>query len=286
MKNQSAKLSGQQHFNSRLCEMMIAADIPHRLEHPKLKEFIQESTKINATSECTLRLNYVAKQFEDIQQHVRDETIGQKLCLIFDESTDKMKRKVLHILVDKLDANEFKPRLFDVKFLEKASSTTVFQSINESMASLYSNSVIYDYIILLVSDQAPYMIATGKLLKTMFPKLKHFTCIIHAIHRVCLKILDIHKDVNKFMASFQSLFVRANYRIENYKTQTGLALPPNVIITRWASWLVAVVYVTTNYTKKKQFISDLPKNNNMAIRNLHELIQKPELENELLKSIS
>jgi len=60
-----------------------------------------------------------------------------------------------------------------------------------------SGNTLYERVILIVTDAAPYMVAAFKNLKqSLLPKLIRVTCIVHDIHRVCKIIREENVKVN------------------------------------------------------------------------------------------
>ena len=105
--------------------------------------------------------------------------------------------------------NPIKPKLLSTSFLEKTNSTTVLQTINESLNVLFNGKPNYNKLELILSDQASYMLKAISNLKILYPNVKHVTCIIHALHLVCELLRNENQDVNEYVSNFQNLFVRS-----------------------------------------------------------------------------
>ncbi|PSN38394.1 hypothetical protein C0J52_18748 [Blattella germanica] len=80
--------------------------------------------------------------------------------------------------------------------LQKANASTVMQSIMDFFQKLWPSGTEFEKVLLVVTDQAPYMLSAIKQLKPLFPKLKHGTCLAHALHRVCESILNEYNIAN------------------------------------------------------------------------------------------
>lgn len=269
MKNDKQR---KEEFNQELCNAWVGANIPLvKLNNVGIKNFLTKWAKFNIPDESTLRTGYVVKECDRIRKEIIEDVIDKDICLIVDEATANNK-KILHILVGKLDGHDFKPKLFEVRILEATDSLTVTHAIIETITSLYPDGVRYDKVRLILSDQAPYVTCAGKKLKEFYPNLIRVTCVVHAFQIVCLKLKELNRVANSFQSSFQSLFDRASHRMAEYKTSTRLPLTPDVIVTRWASWLKGIVYIATNYEKIRTYIEELPSNKNDAVINLQALI--------------
>lgn len=109
-------------------------------------------------------------------------------------------------------------------------------------------------VLLFISDAAPYMVAAGKGIKILYPNLIHLTCLAHGLHRVCENIRSMFQDVDRFVANCKKIFTKAPARIRLFEERAGcVALPPQPIITRWGTWIDAVVY----YDENKKLISEV-----------------------------
>ena len=64
-----------------------------------------------------------------------------------------------------------------------------------------SGNIQYENILLIVTAAASYMIAAFKNLnKSLLCRSIHVTCVAHDVHRVCEKIREDNKEVNKFVS--------------------------------------------------------------------------------------
>jgi len=59
------------------------------------------------------------------------------------------------------------------------------------------------------------MMNAGKVLKLLYPKMKHVTCLAHALYRVAEEIRNIFPKVDDFISNAKKIFLKAP-RI-NYK---------------------------------------------------------------------
>lgn len=185
MASASGIVSKQDTFAVKLATTFIEAGIPQwKLRHPSMRNFFREQYNEILPNVNTF-YNEVDLIYENTLQKVK-ECIGEHpIYFIVDETTDKCKRSVLNVLVGKIDGTFSKPMLLNTIFLEHTNNTTVQQAINKACVVLYGSEIPYQKLWFLISGQAPYMIKAGKGLKQMFPNLKHITCLIHGLNRVC-----------------------------------------------------------------------------------------------------
>jgi hypothetical protein len=106
---------------------------------------------------------------------------------------------------------------------------------------------------MIISDQAPYAVKVGKLLKEIIPGLKHVTCICHMLHRLCEEIRGRCGKLNFVVSELKRLLVKNRHNQQIYDIETGLNLPKFPIITRWGMWIKFVCYIAENFNVIKLF---------------------------------
>lgn len=94
------------------------------------------------------------------------------------------------------------------------------------------------------------MIKAGQGLQTLFPKLTHVTCAAHGLHRVAEQVRGFFPDVDALVSNVKKCFVKAPERITLFREiAPDTPLPPEPILTRWATWIRAVFYYKEHYQK-------------------------------------
>ncbi|XP_068082447.1 uncharacterized protein [Anabrus simplex] len=92
------------------------------------------------------------------------------------------------------------------------------------------------------------MIKAGKSLKLLYPKMLHVTCLAHAMHRVAEELRKKSFSVNSVISSVKIIFIKAPSRICAFKMMhPELLLPPEPILIRWGTWILAVLYYAENH---------------------------------------
>lgn len=56
------------------------------------------------------------------------------------------------------------------------------------------------------SDAAPYMNKAGEVLKSLYLKMIHVTCVVHGLHRVAEELRSQFHGVNKVILSVKIFF--------------------------------------------------------------------------------
>lgn len=94
------------------------------------------------------------------------------------------------------------------------------------------------------------LVFIGKKLKPMYPNLMHITCLAHSCYCACEYVRNQFRDVDRFIALMKCAFLKCIARVQVFReVAPGVPLPPAPVITRWGTWLEAVVYYSTYWTQ-------------------------------------
>jgi len=106
-----------------------------------------------------------------------------------DETIDVKGRYVVNVIIGNLELeNAGKIFLLHTEVLEKANNSTITKMFDKSMLLF-----IISYLIIFLSDAAPYMVKAGKVIQNLYSKMIRLTYMSHAIHRVPKKLGQIFK---------------------------------------------------------------------------------------------
>ncbi|PSN56646.1 hypothetical protein C0J52_10817 [Blattella germanica] len=156
--------------------------------------------------------------------------------------------------------------------LQKANASTVMQSI-------------MDFCGLVVSSLKKFfwwlrtMISAIEQLKPLFPKLKHVTCLAHALHRVCESIRNEYNIANEFISALKKILLKSPSRVVAYREITGLPLPNFPVITRWGTWIECAAMLCENFGKIKEFVLSLHPADSAANSKAQELLLPEKIHN-------
>ena len=75
-----------------------------KLEHPKLRGFLEEHIGIALPSESTVRKKHLPKSYETAIDMIKKDLDGKRLWMSIDETTDVQKRKVANVILGELSS--------------------------------------------------------------------------------------------------------------------------------------------------------------------------------------
>nr|CAH7762359.1 unnamed protein product [Callosobruchus chinensis] len=122
------------------------------------------------------------------------------------------------------------------------------------------------------------MVKAGQALKVFYPKLLHITCLAHGLHRVAEEIRKEFGIVNKLISSTKKVFLKAPSRVQAYKERLpNLALLPEPILTRWETWLKAVLFYAENFEAIKEVVGQFDSSEAIAINSSQLAFENPSI---------
>lgn len=284
------------HFE--LVEAFCAANVPlHKLDHPKLREYLQSSVKNlgQLPNSSHLRKEYLPKVFDQNQKELEARVkTSTSIAIITDEASDSQDRFVLHVIfvlpVTTSEQEKMEAVTADIIYLEHVNATTVSQSIIKTLAKYGVN---FDAVTAFVTDNATYMTKAFENLKGLLPCCIHMTCNAHILGLIGEVWRKKFPSVDRLVACFKSIFTHSASRKQRFKELmaelTGVEkdkvpLPPVPVITRWNSWLNAVAYHAEYVNHYQNFIGnelEISAATN-ALNELHELLQDRKLREKIL----
>lgn len=273
-----------QEFSRDVTMAFLKEGIPlHKLENGPLRDIFDKYCSVKLPSVRTLRRmvpQLCEKNLEEIRENIGDS----RIWLSVDEATDSLGRYIANVVVGKLDPdNVQKGYLIYVAQLEKTNASTIVQTVQEALRILWQGAPnTAGRLLLLVTDSVAYMLSAGKILKDIYPKVIHETCLAHGLHRVAEAIREEHPKVNMLISAGKKIFLKAPKRVEAFRKHLpGVALPPEPIITRWGTWLSAVSWYVKHFEGFKTVVKEL-EDDSGAVRKAKHAINDPALFPQLL----
>ena len=91
------------------------------------------------------------------------------------------------------------------------------------------------------------MSSAGKTLRELYPSLMHVTCVTHLpsdLHNCAMHVRAHFKNIDEEIATIKAATIKNKNRKKDFH-DAGLP-SPDPVITRWATWLRAVLYYSKN----------------------------------------
>jgi len=243
-----ASVSKKSKFNEDLCKAFVAANIPlWKLKNETFRAFLEQYTHQVIPDESTIRKRYVGDCYNETIEQIRSDICNELIWISVDETTDCEGRYIANVVVGALKSQS-KPYLLTTEVLEHTNHHTVAKVFNEALQLLWPAGIMYEKVLLFVSDAAAYMKKAGDGLKVLFPKMIHVTCVAHGLHRVAETIRVYYPEVDRLISSTKKVFCKAPNRVRLFRTiAPDIPLPPQPILTRWGTWLNAAEYYADNF---------------------------------------
>ena len=265
-----------------LCEALVSADIPiSKLDNSKFTNFLEKYTKKSIPDSSTLRKSYVTQVYEKIVSIMKQKLQNAKIWCSIDESTDSMGRYIVVFVIGSLnDPSTY--YLLNCSELKKVNSSEICKFFDESLKIVYGNRIVYENVLLFVTDGAPYMVKAAKALSCFYDKMVYVTCLTHACHRLSEEIRNLHPKIDDLISNVKKVFLKAPSRVEIFRSEApDLPLPPKPIITRWGTWLEACNYYSENFRTIKRIVRLLDDKDSMSVKNAQSILGDPEIKNSL-----
>ncbi|XP_025422833.1 uncharacterized protein LOC112692391 [Sipha flava] len=151
------------------------------------------------------------------------------------------------------------------------------------MFVLWPNGIRHDNVLLFVTDATPYMVNAGRILQSLYSKMIHLTCLAHGIHRVAESIREKFKKVDKLISRVKQVFLKAPSRVLVFKIEApAIPLPPEPILTRWGTWIMAASYYCKYYKDIRRVLLSINSEDVISVKEAQQLIQDPNMEANLV----
>lgn len=279
-------------FYFDLIEFLILCNIPwSQLSNNAFKSFFEKymccnCKNIKLPSESLLRKVYLDQLFKIRVQEMQSKIADKKLWLSVDETVDYLGRAVVNLLVRPLESSGCqRPYLLACKMIDTVNGTTISQFVQDSLKNMWGSSFEskVDNVRMLCTDSVAYMISAGRMLKSTFPKMLHFTCLAHALNLVAGQIRKENPTVDSLISNLKKVFLKSPKRIKIFKEICPhLSLPPAPVITRWGTWLHAAFYYAKHFHEIKSVLSVLNSQEAKSIENaLHIFNNNDNIEDDL-----
>jgi len=253
-------------FTKDVLKAFLSADIPLRkLRNKNLKKlFASIGHPLPAEQTCRMKVTELyEEEIERIKALIKDEPV----FIIVDES-DISGKKYVNILVGIISKPHISYLVECAPLSTAANSEILLRLIDDTINFL---SISRPNFNLLLTDAASYMLSTGRTLHKLYPHLFHVTCIAHLIHNCAMRIRAHFVDVDQLIARIKNAVIKNKTRANTFNE---IGIPPETIVTRWASWLIAAMYYSANFPVVQGIVRKW-SGDGVLVRQAKEIIEKP-----------
>ena len=231
--------------------------------------------------ESTLRQGYVDDIYIETVDKIKLEILNKNIWVSIDETTDIEGRYIANVVVGTLELDRpGKQFLINCAELEKTNFSTISKLFDDSSQLM---NIQRDQVLLFLTDAAPYMVKSAKMLKALYSKMIHVTCAAHGLHRVAEEVRGQFKSVDKVIASVKKTFRKAPSRVQLFKSKAPeISLPPEPVITRWGTWINAANYYCDNLSTIRSIFELLDNDDAVSIKDAKKYINRNGIDVDLI----
>ena len=261
-------------FNKDVCNFLTSCNVVfNTVTKDKFKQLITKHTVYEPPTRQAIQKELEPLYRQTIDR-IKSEMLGQYFWLTIDETKEHQHRKVINVVVGWLKPDSTtKPFLLDTSFVDACNAETICQCVEKALNILFDDNIKSELFLLLITDGPRYMKCAGRSLCERYSKLIHVTCIAHALHNVSEVVSKHYFIINTLIGSGKALFVKCDSRRKAYK-KIVKRLPPSTVLTRWGSWIKAVLYYRDNYLSFRVFVNSLNREDCAHIGVLQDLFEK------------
>ena len=190
-------------------------------------------------SACRKEVNDLASQESE---RIKKLLTKKPTFLVVDES-DVLGQKYVNVLAGLMEEPNKTYLIACSPLSENSNSSNICTIVNDC---LKETVITREMFLLLLSDAAKYMLKAGDTLKIIYQRLLHVTCTAHLLHN-CAEHIQAHfKTTDNYISSIKAATIKNKDRRSLF-TAAGLSAPPQLILTRWGTWLEASFFYAENF---------------------------------------
>ncbi|KRT79192.1 hypothetical protein AMK59_8653 [Oryctes borbonicus] len=231
-------------------------------------------------SRTTLR-RYLPSLREDNEKNIKGVVKGKQLWLSVDETIDRKKNSIAHVMVRVLDP--FQPNfpiLLASKRIQKCTSEAITKVVLDTLQKF---EVSPSQLLMFMSNGTAIMRCVGHSLKQECEQLLHVMCKAHTLHLVAQMIRKCYPEVDALISNTKKMFLKSPKRIrELHRWCPGIPEPPELSFTRWGSWLKAAFYYSKFFEQIKFVVLQFNPDEDTAIKESQIRFQDTSVETDLI----
>ena len=162
-------------------------------------------------------------------------------------------QQYISVLVGSLDApnQTFLVNCHPLDISRNVNSSIILHTVDDILRQL---EIKRENFSLFLTDAARYMSSAGKTLKKLYPSLMHVTCVAHLLHNCAMRVRAHFKNI-EVIATIKAATIK-NKDCKKDFHDAGLPSPPDPVITRWATWLRAILYYSENLPAVRTIVNN------------------------------
>ena len=99
------------------------------------------------------------------------------------------------------------------------------------------------------------MSLAGKALKELYPFLMYVTCVANLLHNCAMRVRAYFKNMDEVVATIKAAAIKNKDRKNDFH-KAGLPSFPDLVITRWETWLRAALYYSENLPAVRNIVNN------------------------------
>ena len=216
-------------------------------------------------AQCSLyKITYMRQLVDEIAQEVIDNSrklIGQHDIFIMSDSTPMRGYNIENVFIGVLSTTPIKPILIQCNFSNSSmTGEHISQIIKNTLDNFFKHQQNYEHRVrFFISDQASNMIKCGAFLKIEYQNMMHLSCIVHALHNVCVTIINNTLHIKSFIQLMNSTLSNNIKHISFFKRIFNKSIPAT-IMTRFGSYLQASFFYFENFSYVELYLNTVLSN--------------------------
>lgn len=239
-------------FTEKLVKAFLCADIPlNKLNNKEMKNLFAYMgyELIPETTARTFLMNNLAKKNNEFLLNFFNQ---KKIFICIDESEINGTKYVI-LLAGVIDL-PFKNYVLDVRSVDNLLSVDYNLIYSIIIENLDKYKIPLQNLIFAMSDAASYMTKAFKEITKLHKNFFHVTCLAHLLHNCCMRIKTYYENIDKCISSIKAITIKNKTNSNKFNS---IGKPPDVIVTRWTSWLKATIYHSKHFNSIKTIVNTL-----------------------------
>ncbi|KAJ3446273.1 hypothetical protein M0812_08810 [Anaeramoeba flamelloides] len=191
----------------------------------------------------------IVRVLEEKKSNMKRVLVGQRFCLMMDETTDITSRSLCAVVVTNLDFRW----CLKVKEMDRCDASSLQKLLEET---LLEYEIDWQQITNFVTDGARACVSLGRRLNEQYA-IQHTLCAAHLLHLISQKLMESFPNINGLCKLVRVFFKRGIQagRKKRWRSQniTDISLPSK---TRWGTWLKCVSDV---FMRRKNLLTFITK---------------------------